>query len=288
MILIADSGSTKCDWVLVENDGTQICEAQSTGLNPLILNENELEETILKIDLLIEKKTLVDKIYFYGAGCGEIEAKNRIRKVLTNIFKYAGVTVEEDTFAAVRACTNQPAVVCILGTGSNCSFFNGTGIIQKIPALGYLLADEGSGNYFGKRLLKDFYEKTMPENLTRKFKKEYPQNLNTVLEELYGNKYPNKYLADYALFLFKNRGDDYVENLLHEGIEKYVFTFLHKYHEEASIYPIHFVGSVAYHAQDIIIKIVRELGYEIRSFVKKPINGMVVNIVNEKREQVNQ
>lgn len=286
MILFADSGSTKCDWVLVTEKGQPIYKTKTDGINPILLSDNAIQSIVQKADLILQKKHLINEVHFYGAGCGEVETKKRIQLVLQTIFNKAKfIAVEEDIIGAVKATTEKPSIVCILGTGTNCCYFDGKKVVQKFPALGYLLADEGSGNYFGKILLKDYFLGRMPMDLSILFKSDYKQELDHLLDKLYSIDNPSKYLASFAQFLFKNRRNKYIEDILHEGILKFINTYIFQYKEEVSKYPIHFVGSVAYYSQDIIQKLLNDRGYQVKSFVKKPIDHLVIRTIKHRTLQ---
>ncbi|GGX18162.1 N-acetylglucosamine kinase [Aquimarina muelleri] len=286
MILFADSGSTKCDWVLVTEKGQPIHKIKTDGINPILLSDNAIQNIVEKADLILQKRHLINEVHFYGAGCGEAETKKRIRLVLQTVFKDAKfIAVEEDIIGAVKATTNKPSIVCILGTGTNCCYFDGKKVIQKFPALGYLLADEGSGNYFGKKLLKDYFLGRMPMDLTILFKSDYKIELDHLLNKLYSIDNPSKYLASFAQFLFKNRENAYIEDILYEGISKFINTYIFQYKEEVSKYPIHFVGSVAYYSQDIVKKLLNDKGYQVKSFVKKPIDHLVIRTIKDRTLQ---
>ncbi|MEO6347965.1 MAG: N-acetylglucosamine kinase, partial [Aquaticitalea sp.] len=177
MILIVDSGSTKADWISVDNNGKQLLEKiRTNGLNPEILKEKKLYKIIRKSEALMANKKDVTHVFFYGAGCGTENPKFLLKKVLEEIFVNAEVEVTEDTMAAVRATLNQDdeaAVVCILGTGSNCSYYDGKRLNQRIVSLGYTLMDDASGNYYGKQLIRDYYFKHMPEAIHVSFGGKY-------------------------------------------------------------------------------------------------------------------
>ena len=161
MILIVDSGSTKCDWIAVDKKGKQLLEKIRTkGLNPAILSEKKLKKIIKSNDILKQYKKEVSHVFFYGAGCGTENPKNLLKKVLKEVFKSAEIVVNEDTMAAVYASINhndEAAVVCILGTGSNCSYYDGNQLFQKVKSLGYTIMDDASGNYYGKQLIREIY-----------------------------------------------------------------------------------------------------------------------------------
>ena len=159
MILIVDSGSTKTDWIAINNKGEILFQTQTLGLNPQVLTDYIIEERIVNNFDLYQNRKSVTKLYFYGAGCGTEPPRVMIKGVFLNIFKTAEVLVKEDTFAAIYATAdiNKKSIVCILGTGSNCSYFDGENVIQKITSLGYILMDDASGNYFGRQLLRDYF-----------------------------------------------------------------------------------------------------------------------------------
>ena len=164
MKLIIDSGSTKTDWIAIDGSNNILLETHTLGLNPQVLTEAIIEERIINNYDLYRVRNEVDSIYFYGAGCGTEPPRKLMGDVLKSIFQNASISVKEDTFAAVYAITDpgDPSIVCILGTGSNCSFFDGETVHQKITSLGYILMDDASGNYFGRQLLRDYYFNKIP------------------------------------------------------------------------------------------------------------------------------
>ena len=186
MILIVDSGSTKCDWLAINREGVQVLEKQRTkGLNPAILPEEKLRKRINKNRVLIENSIKVSHLFFYGAGCGTEKPREQLKLVLEDIFPNATVSVKEDTYAAVYstiAQNNEAAVVCILGTGSNCSYFDGENLHQRVKSLGYTLMDDASGNYYGKQILKDHAYGRMPKQLAEKFESQYDLSRNLRLK----------------------------------------------------------------------------------------------------------
>ena len=166
MILIADGGSTKCDWILLDSQGEQIFKTRSKGLNPAVFKLEVLEARLRENKDLFEVKDKVDKVHFYGAGCGTPGPTKILKGILDKFFvNTTEVLVQEDTVAAVYAATTEPGIVCILGTGSNSCYFDGETISTAVDSLGYILMDEASGNYFGKRLIRDYFYKKMPKEL---------------------------------------------------------------------------------------------------------------------------
>ena len=182
MILIAESGSTKCDWIGIGNDNTVQTQFQTVGINPMILDSAAILNILNSQKELIDLKLKIKKIKFYGAGCGTVETDHKIKILFKNFFTEAtDIEIKGDLDAAVEAATTKPGIVCILGTGSNCCFYDGNKIIQKNPSLGYTLGDEGSGNAIGKSVLKGYFNQLMPEALQAKFKKNFNPQLEFVL-----------------------------------------------------------------------------------------------------------
>lgn len=281
MILIADSGSTKCDWTLIDQLGNHISSQTTIGINPLNMSQSKIENIIFEISEVFEKRNQIDKIHFYGAGCGTDTSNQKIKASFYSIFKNLKLLkIEEDMIAAVHATTKTPAVIAILGTGSNCCYFDGKKVIQHSPSLGYILADEASGNYFGKELLKSFYFRNMPSSLAIGFKSKFGADLGQLLYNLYELKRPNAYLASYAIFLFEHRGHPFIERILHNGIKVFLDNYIMLYAKELQNHPLHFVGSIAYSTQDIINKMISERGFSVKSFVKKPIKNLINHIVS--------
>ncbi len=280
MILVADSGSTKCDWVIVDNTGKHIVKYETNGVNPLMLSQPEIINMINKPSEILYLKNLVSEIYFYGAGCGTEKANDKIRTSLLSVFESAQVIeVHEDIIAAVHATTKEPGVIAILGTGSNCCYFDGVEVVQKTPSLGYILADDASGNYFGKELLKSFYLHQMPKDIESDFKKTFDSDLNILFQKLYNSQYPNRYLASYAGFLFEHIQHPFIKKILNKGIGSFIENYLMLYAKELTNTPIHFVGSIAYYSQDIINQLLHEKGFHAKSFIKKPIDKLINAIV---------
>ncbi|MBQ4801849.1 N-acetylglucosamine kinase [Aquimarina sp. MMG015] len=281
MILIADSGSTKCDWILMDSQGKQVFSQTTIGINPLNTSQNKIESILLEISEVSKKRNLINEVHFYGAGCNTEASNQKVKSSFQSIFKNLTVIkIEEDIIAAVHATTKTPAVIVILGTGSNCCYFDGKKIIQYAPSLGYLLADEGSGNYFGKELLKSFYLQKMPSSLAKEFETKFGSNLEQLFYNLYDLRQPNAYLASYAFFMFQHRNHPFIERMLYYGIKVFIDNYLTLYSKELENNPIHFVGSIAYYSQDIINKILLEKGFTAKSFIKKPINNLINHIIS--------
>lgn len=279
MILIVDSGSTKCDWLAIDSNGKQLLEKQRTkGLNPAILSKKKLHSTIKKNDVLKKHNEEVSHVFFYGAGCGTEKPRLLLEGVLQTFFPNAKVEVKEDTYAAVYSTiknNNEAAVVCILGTGSNCSYFDGEILHQRVKSLGYTVMDDASGNYFGKQLLRDYYFNHMPEDLKVSFAERYNVDSDFVKYNLYKQPNPNAYLASHAEFMFLNKDSDYVTNLIKDGIRLFAENYILQFKEFLDRVPVHFAGSIAYFSQDEIREVAEELGFTVGNFERRPIEGLV-------------
>jgi N-acetylglucosamine kinase-like BadF-type ATPase len=196
MILIADGGSTKADWIAINDDRNEEFRVRTLGLNPAIVPEKELRNRIVNMFQLINVKNDVEEIHFYGAGCGTPKPIEILKTILESIFVNAKVFIAEDMLAAVYAASGkEPAIICILGTGSNSCYFDGENLHTKSASLGYILMDEASGNYFGKILLRAYYYNKMPKGLAEKFENEFNLEADHIKENLYRKSNPNMYLC---------------------------------------------------------------------------------------------
>ncbi len=275
MILIADGGSTKCDWILLNNKGDQIFKTRTKGLNPAVFPENTLEQRIEENPDLQEVKSAVERIHFFGAGCGTESPRKLLEDIIANFFTNASeVLVKEDMVAAAYAATTEPGIVCILGTGSNSCFFDGENIEMAVNSLGYILMDEASGNYFGKRLIRDYYYKRMPPDLAKKFESEYNLDSDEIKRNLYKKENPNTYLANFAEFIFSNERNGYFYKLVHEGIQEFIHSRVLSFKQAQNV-PIHFIGTIAYFSEDIIRAVAQPYHLEIGNIIRRPIDALI-------------
>jgi len=279
MILIVDSGSTKSDWIAIDNNGKQLLEKLRTkGLNPEILKQDKLKKIIKKHPDLKAHKKEVTHVFFYGAGCGTDRGKELVRAALTEVFVNAEISVEEDTMAAVYGTINhdtEAAVVCILGTGSNCSYYDGKKLHQRVLSLGYILMDDAAGNYYGKELIRDYYFNNMPEDIKVAFGGKYNLEADYIKYNIYKQPNPNAYLANFAEFMFLNKDSEYVIDLIKKGIRMFVKNYIMQYKEELKTVPVHFAGSIAYFSQDQIKEVAKEMNFTVGNFERRPIEGLV-------------
>jgi N-acetylglucosamine kinase-like BadF-type ATPase len=278
MIFLIDSGSTKTDWIAVDKNGSQLFEKVRTkGLNPAILTTNELLGRIQENDVLRNNKDKVEKIFFYGAGCGTDAPNLALAQVLRSYFKNAEVTVEEDTLAAVYSTINdnEPAVVCIMGTGSNCTYYDGHKAHQRVKSLGYILMDDASGNYYGKELIRDYFYKHMPVKLRIAFKEKYNMDEDFIKYNIYKEPNPNAYLASFAEFMFLHKESEYITELIKSGVRSLAKNMIFQFKEELKTAPVHFAGTIAFLSQDEIREVGAEMGFKVGNFIRRPIEGLV-------------
>ena len=276
MKLIIDSGSTKTDWIAIDDLNNISLETHTLGLNPQVLTEAIIEERIINNYDLYRVRKEIDSIYFYGAGCGTEPPRKLMGDVLKSIFQNASISVKEDTFAAVYAITDQgeSSIVCILGTGSNCSFFDGENVHQKVTSLGYILMDDASGNYFGRQLLRDYYFNKIPKPLAKLFAEEFDLGAEEIKTNLYKKANPNTYLATFAKFLIDNKNEQYAQVLINKGLGLFIDNQILQF-DKAREVPIHFIGSIAYYLKTELKLQLISRGLKLGRILKKPIEGLV-------------
>ena len=276
MILIVDSGSTKTDWISVDNDGKILFSTQTLGLNPQVLSSAILKERIINNFDLYQNREQVTHLYFYGAGCGVESPQLRIRKVFNEIFKKADISIKEDTYAAVYAASKlgEKSIVCILGTGSNCTYFDGKNIEQRVDSLGYVLMDEASGNFFGKQLIRSYYFNEMPSDLAKEFEKEYDLSPDTIKENIYRRENPNTYLASFSRFLIKYKDNNPFQDIIKDGLKRFIDHQILQF-ENAHQIPIHFIGSIAFFLEKEIKDALKNDNLKMGRIVQRPIDELV-------------
>lgn len=271
--LIADSGATKAEWCLINNGKKKTLFTQ--GISPYFLNTQEITD-LLRNELAPKVKNVsIDNIYYYGTGCANPDNVRNIKKALKTVFPGAKSDVQTDLMAAARAlCGHEKGVACILGTGSNSCFYNGKRIVKNSPGLGYVLGDEGSGAYLGKKVLQYYLYDTFDDDLRARFDAKYVTTPVEILDNVYKQALPNRYLASFTMFLAENRGHYMVENIIEDGLNDFFFQHLFKYREIWSI-PVSFVGSVADGFKDVLLDLCRSYEFEMGTVLKNPMQGLV-------------
>ncbi|HVS95414.1 MAG TPA: BadF/BadG/BcrA/BcrD ATPase family protein [Puia sp.] len=273
-ILIADSGATKCEWCLLHGGGKKK-KVETQGISPYFLDVAGIGQ-VLDRELLPSLKTSdVDQVFYYGTGCNNPENRKIVKKAIGGVFPDAAVHVTHDLMgAALALCGSSKGVCCILGTGSNSCYFDGRKIVKNSPGLGFILGDEGSGAYLGKKVLQYYLYNTFDEELRYKFDARYATNTREILESVYKRPLPNRYLASFALFLVENRGHYMIENIIEDGLNDFFFNHLCKYRESWKL-PIHFVGGVAYGFRDVIGDLCRTYEFELGQVLRQPMEGLI-------------
>ena len=273
MIILADSGSTKTHWSLISSQNVR--NIQTSGLNPFFNGAELAEKEISTKQVLRQNQTLAEKVYFYGAGCGNDKNCGLMEKALQRAFTRAKVSVYSDLLGAARGLfLDQKGIACILGTGSNSGLYNGKRIVRTTPALGYILGDEGSGNHLGKRLLKAYLHQDLPAELTRKFREKHPESADAILSELYHHPYPNRYLAGFTHFLRENKAHPYLHGLLKDVFNQFL-SLLKKHYPHEVIGSVRMTGSVARAFDRELKEAAGELNMEITHIDPSPMEGLI-------------
>ncbi len=275
-ILLADGGSTKADWRVLDIKNAKVVDAfQTPGLNPEILDDNQLR-SLLQNSKDIQCWTYrIHKLFFYGAGCGTTQAQQRLEKIFRQIFPQAQITVEEDMLgAALATAGHREGIIGILGTGSNACYYDGSNIFMRNVSLGYLIMDEGSGNYFGKILLRDYFYGLMPAHLRKDFAWQFPLDPDHVKRQLYHSDTPNAYLASFMPFLHRWRHESYVRDLLHHGFSEFFRLRVLPYPSSREL-PLFFVGSVAWFFADELKAAANDFDLQVEQIIRYPAEGLV-------------
>lgn len=274
MLLIADSGATKTTWCLAGARKKTMLHTQ--GLSPYYFSAEEITATLEKELLPALGKKQPEAIYFYGTGCATKPMQQIVASGIAGAFpNVAAIAVESDLTGAAKAlCGHEKGIACILGTGSNSCVYNGKKITKNNPAPGYVLGDEGSGAYLGKKILQHFIYETFDEELMHKFRLAYNTDYRTILDHVYKKPWPNRYMASFTPFLSENRGHFMIENILEDGFSDFFMTHLYKYTETWS-YPVSFCGSIAWHFRDKIQELCESFSITPGKILQAPIEGLV-------------
>jgi N-acetylglucosamine kinase-like BadF-type ATPase len=272
--LVVESGSTKSDWVVLENGKSKL-QFQSKGWNPLFMNAEDMIRRLNSYHDLMPFRESIGHVYFYAPGCSCKASKDVLKEVLEGVFINAVVESESDLLAAARSTfIDKPLFVSILGTGSNTAFYDGEIIEPLNPSLGYILGDEGSGASLGKVILKAYLYKKLPVDLYTEFSKEYSISTDLVLRSVYRQENPNRFLASYVPFLVKHKTSTFVKELVGKEFEDYLQTHLMSNPMKVD-FSIAFVGSVAFYFQDLLSELCLQKNISISRIVKSPIQGLI-------------
>jgi glucosamine kinase len=274
MLIVADSGSTKTDWRFFDNKhGVQ--EVQTIGLNPYFLSENEIGSVLEKELHPFLNKAAVSEVYFYGSGCSHADKIMEIENALSDFFSNANIVVESDLLGTAKAlCGNQPGIVAILGTGSNSCLYDGEKITDQLLSLGYILGDEGSGAVLGKKILKAALSGNMPETLLNDFQATFSVRPDVVLQKIYRQPFPNRYLASFAPFATKYMADEWMNLLLKEHLADF-FKEMVMIYDGYKQYSLNLTGSLAWHLLPLIEELCKKYEMQRGKVLKQPIDDLL-------------
>jgi glucosamine kinase len=273
MILIADSGSTKTNWALIDK-GQVLKVFKTEGINPFFRSTESIYDEIKK-DLIPQIEGKISEVHFYGAGIINTEKGAGLKIIFHQLFPDALIETQSDLLAAARAtCGNQPGIACILGTGSNSCLFDGQKILEQVSPLGFILGDEGSGAVMGRKLLGDYLKKVMPDDLRKKFNSEYDIEWSEILEKVYKKERPNLFLSGFTKFIYKNIQAEYCQIFVRKEFEAFVDRNLLNY-SGCKHHPINFVGSIGFYFQDILKEVLKNRSLNCALILKDPMEGLI-------------
>jgi N-acetylglucosamine kinase-like BadF-type ATPase len=274
MILIADSGSTKTDWVLIDKEG-QTRRYETVGFNPYFVPADEMSEILDKFLVPFIDNRGIRELFYYGSGCSTKNKCFIVEEALEKVFPQARLEVEHDLLGAARGLLGmEKGIACILGTGSNSCLYDGHEIIENVPSLGYLFGDEGSGAHIGKIFISDYLHGKLPKIISLAFDKQYNLSLENILDAVYNQPWPNRFLGSFMEFIAGYKDNKYIQGLVHSSFRKFFGEQVTKYSDYDKL-PVSFVGSVAYHFKDIIKDVAAHYHIKLNAVKKDPIRGLV-------------
>lgn len=274
MLLIADSGSTKADWILTDGKD-KLLEFNTLGINPMFHDKSFVKTEMYKQTELANYYDKVQIIRFFGAGCSSSSRNNLVNEALQEVFPNAEIHVDHDMLgASIAACGNKEGLVCILGTGSNIAYWSGSELAETRHGMGYILGDEASGSYFGKKLISSYLYQTMPEDLRISFFNEFNTDKEDVIENVYHKPNANVFLAKHARFLSMYAGHPYVLQLISNGFQEFFDTNIAAWSQYKNC-PVHFIGSIAFHFRDILAQSANNNNYSIGKIIVKPVDELL-------------
>lgn len=274
-ILIADSGSTKTDWVLLDNNNI-IFQYQTKGFNPYFQSSEDIYEEIKTklIPVLYEQLHNINHIYYYGAGCSTPDKVQVIKQGLYLSFGNILSEVNHDLLAAARAlCGKESGIACILGTGSNSCLYDGHDIVENIPSVGFMFGDHGSGATIGKTFIQNYFDKKLPIHLVKAFE-EAGFHREVILENVYKKPMPSRYLASIMNFISGYHNDSFIRTLIKNCFLDFFEAQVSKY-TNAKTLPVNSVGSIGYYYKELLEIAAKEKGFTIGNIIKSPIDGLI-------------
>ena len=275
MILIADSGSTKTDWCVVEN-GVLVQQIFTKGTNPFFQSEEEISNEIATA-LLPELKTdEFDAVYFYGAGCGFPDKIEIVHRAISKQLKVKGnVEVATDMLAAARGlCGREAGIACIMGTGSNSCYYDGENIVANVSPLGFILGDEGSGACLGKLMVGDLLKNQMTPELKEKFLKQFNLTPADIIDRVYRKPFPNRFLASLSPFLSQNINEPCVHDLVLNSFKAFFKRNIMQYENYQNL-KVNLIGSVAFYYKEVLAEAAEAMGIQLGTIIQSPMEGLI-------------
>ena len=272
MIIIADSGSTKTDWALQEKDGSTLTFC-SQGINPFMLSQREITEIVRTEVLGQTKGREISKVFFYGAGC-TAQKRPLVTEALSEALACSSINTESDLLGAARAlCGKKEGIACILGTGSNSCLYDGNEISRNVSPLGFILGDEGSGAVLGKHLIGDLLKDQFPQSLKTAFFNETEFTQDYILDRVYRQQFPNRFLASLTHFIHKHREQPSIQAFLIENFRTFFIRNIRQYSRRDL--PVNFIGSVAFYFSEELKKAAEAEGLCLGKIEKAPMAGLI-------------
>lgn len=282
MIAIAESGSTKTQWFIIDLQGNIQSKFKTRGFNPDLLSSEIIKEILNESEDLIKIGSVISKVYFFGASCSSANNISKMSNCLKSLFQFANIFVDHDLKACAYALSKGNAVIsCIIGTGSNSALFDGNQLIEEVHALGYILGDECSGSYFGKKLLRAYYYHQLPSNIANDFQSTYELDWSIVREYIYGNRDANVYLASFMPFIIKHKKEPFMHDLISEGVRLFINVHV-KCFEQYECREVGFVGTIASLISDILEAELKEAKYQLGKIIRSPGEDLVNYLIKHK------
>jgi len=280
MIAVVYSGSKTAFWKITQN-GQVVAHCNTTGLNPCFVDPKTILQILNKKVALVNNAENIKKIYFFAAGASSADRKEELAKTLSSFFKYSKVVVENDMFGAAKAaCLDKPGIVGMLGSGAHCAYFDGKKPVNNNFGLGYILGDEGSSNYFGKMILREFLSHKLPKDIETKFLLTHNLDRPQILERIYNKPQANIFLTSFFDFVTQNSKHEYIRKLIDEGFVKYIETYILPTVEKYPNKELHIVGKVAAELEDRLRFVAGKYNLEIKSIIKEPIQNLLKHYIN--------
>ncbi|RZK49799.1 MAG: N-acetylglucosamine kinase [Pedobacter sp.] len=264
------------------NSHNEILKINTPGINPYFLNAQEITKLLTKNKAFVEIAEAVTEVYFFGAGSSSPDKHEVVSNGLSAFFPNAFISVDHDLIGSAYAtCGDEEGITCILGTGSNISYYDGEQVHNGKHGLGYILGDEGSGTYFGKKILLAYLYHQMPEDLATAFHQTYEVNKNEVIENTYQKNLPNFYLANFSRFMLAHKEHPFIQEILYQGFQEFFESNIKDYKMYKTV-PVNFVGSIASFYQDVLRKVCEQNQVRVGKIIQKPIESLFEYIL--KRE----